>query len=245
LFAIIALTGPYNRSVDARVRFFAPPSQCAYLPHETARLEYLLIERATPQEYRDWLERGWRRFGHVMFRSACVSCHKCQSLRVPVASFEPHRTQRRIWKANAKSVRLTIDAPSPSPEVRALYEKFHRHQHAAKGWPEPETDGLDGFFPNPFPIEEWRYFVDDRLAGVGYVDALPDALSAIYFFHDPDQRRRSLGTFNVLSIIEEARRRGLARVYLGYYVEGCGSLEYKARFGPNEILSPEGRWRQA
>ena len=90
--------------------------------------------------------------------------------------------------------------------------------------------------------EEWRYLLNGRLVGVGYVDALPDGLSAIYYFSDPDERSRSLGTFNVLSIIEEAGRRGLPWVYLGYYVKGCRSVEYKARFAPNEVLGADGTW---
>jgi arginine-tRNA-protein transferase len=161
---------------------------------------------------------------------------------VPVASFRPFRTLRRVWKDNEGAITLTIGDPSPSPVTRALYEKFHRHQHVVKGWPAPDGDGADGFFPNPFPIEEWRYLVQGRLVGVGYVDVLPEGLSAIYFFHDPDEHRRSLGTFNVLSLIEEARRRGLPWVYLGYYVKGCASLEYKGRFSPNEVLSADGTW---
>ena len=222
--------------------FYAPPARCEYLPDRVARLEFIQADDMTSEEYLGWLRHGWRRFGNFVFHPACGPCRMCQSLRVPVASFEPHRTQRRTWKANAGVVTLSIGEPSPSPEVRALYEKFHRYQHAAKGWPAPEADGMDGFFPNPFPIEEWRYFVEGRLAGVGYVDVLPDALSAIYFFYDPDERRRSLGTFNVLSIIDQARRRALPWVYLGYYVEGCRSVEYKARFGPNEVLRPDGTW---
>jgi leucyl-tRNA---protein transferase len=228
--------------VDARLRFVAPPVRCEYLPREVAQLEYLQVDRMTAVEYLDWLGRGWRRFGHMLFRPACRSCRACRSLRVPVASFRPHRTQRRIWKANRGTVTLAIGEPSPSPDTRALYEKFHCFQAAAKGWPWPDGNGLDGFFPNPFPIEEWRYSVDGRLAGVGYVDALPEGLSAIYFFYDPDDRQRSLGTFNVLSILEEARRRGLPWVYLGYYVEGCRSLEYKGRFAPNEVLGSDGAW---
>jgi arginyl-tRNA--protein-N-Asp/Glu arginylyltransferase len=228
--------------VDARLRFVAPPVRCEYLPQEVARLEYLQVDRMTAVEYRDWLRRGWRRFGHLLFRPACPSCRACWSLRVPVASFEPHRTQRRIWKANSGSVTLAIGEPSPSPMTRALYEKFHRHQQAAKGWPATDPGGADGFAENPFPTEEWRYAVEGRPVAVGYVDVLPESLSAIYFFYDPDERRRSLGTFNVLSIIDEARRRGLPWVYLGYYVEGCRSLEYKGRFAPNEVLAPDGAW---
>ena len=40
----------------------------------------------------------------------------------------------------------------------------------------------------------------------------------------------------------QARAWGLPHVYLGYYVAGCGSLEYKARFRPNEVMEPNGKW---
>jgi len=228
--------------VEARLRFFTEAHRCEYLPEETARFEYLIVDRMSAGEYLEWLRRGWRRFGHALFHPACRSCGACRSLRVPVASFQRHRTLRRVWKANAGRVTIVMGEPSPSAEVRALYEKFHRYQQAAKGWPAPDEQGPNAFLLNPFPTEEWRYLVNGRLVGVGYVDALADGLSAIYYFCDPDERGRSLGTFNVLSIIEEAGRRGLPWVYLGYYVKGCRSLEYKGRFSPNEVLSPDGTW---
>jgi arginine-tRNA-protein transferase len=74
------------------------------------------------------------------------------------------------------------------------------------------------------------------------VDALPGALSAIYFFYDPDQRARSLGTWNVLRLIYECSQRGLPHLYMGYHVEGCASLSYKANFAPNQILRQDGQW---
>ena len=55
--------------------------------------------------------------------------------------------------------------------------------------------------------------------------------------------QRSLGTWNVLCLIDEAVRRGLPYVYLGYYVEGCPSMSYKIRFVPNEIRGADGVWR--
>ena len=64
--------------------------------------------------------------------------------------------------------------------------------------------------------------------------------SAIYFFHDPGEHKRSLGTLNILRLIEAASHRGLPHVYLGYYVKGCRSLEYKARFRPNEVFAAAG-----
>jgi arginine-tRNA-protein transferase len=44
---------------------------------------------------------------------------------------------------------------------------------------------------------------------VAYVDALPEALSAIYCYYDPTEGARSLGTFNILSLLASARERGL------------------------------------
>ena len=103
---------------------------------------------------------------------------------------------------------------------------------------------LNLYVANPFPTEEWSYWISGTLVGLGYVDALPEGLSAIYFVHAPDEHRRSLGTFNILTLIDAARRRGLPHVYLGYYVEGCRSLEYKARFRPHEVLNG-GAWTGA
>jgi leucyl-tRNA---protein transferase len=131
-----------------------------------------------------------------------------------------------------------------TPERLEVYRAFHDHGHQTKGWPERSAESrgdgasaLDTFLDNPLPTEEWSYWVGDRLVGVGYVDVLDAGLSAIYFFHDPRESKRSLGTLNILQLIEAARQRELPHVYLGYYVNGCRSLEYKARFKPNEIFT--------
>ena len=138
--------------------------------------------------------------------------------------------------------RIAIGTPSVSPAKRELYTKFHRYQHEAKGWEEQGEDGIVSFVDNPFPTEEWCYYLGERLVGVGYVDTLPEGLSAIYFYHDPDERDRSLGTFNVLAILAAARERQLPHVYLGYYVEGCRSSEYKPGSGRTRYFAPNETW---
>ena len=189
----------------------------------------------------DRLREGWRRFGPMIFRPECPSCRMCQSLRVPVTTFRPRESQRRAWNKNQASVTLRIGSPSVSPAKLDLFARFQQHGHEAKGWP-ADNNSLGLMLANPFPTEEWCYYLDDRLVGVGYVDALPEGLSAIYFYYDPAERHRSLGTYNVLSLLASTRERGVPHVYLGYYVEGCRSLDYKARFRPNEVLSGQGNW---
>jgi leucyl-tRNA---protein transferase len=127
------------------------------------------------------------------------------------------------------------------------------------------------FVDNPFAVEEWCYYLGGKLVGVGYVDYLPPTpatllarpgpdgriplalsesgeplsggLSAIYFYYEPAERDRGLGVWNVLSLIEESRRRKLPYLYLGYYVDGCPSMAYKPLFVPNQVRGEDGRWR--
>lgn len=228
--------------MQSLLRFVAPPGPCEYLPGQTWQLEYEFVRQLSTDEYSVRLMDGWRRFGHAMFRPACPVCRRCQSLRIPSAAFQPTRSQRRAWNANHGHVRLQIGTPEATPAKMALRETYQTFQHDAKGWPLEGADYEEMFISNPFPTEEWCYYDGDRLIAVGYVDRLAAGLSAIYFFYDPKERHRSLGTFNVLSVIQAARDRGLPHVYLGYYVEGCRSLEYKDRFRPNEIRRPDGQW---
>ena len=227
--------------------FTTDPGPCEYLPDRDWSLQYEVVGELSPSEYQSRLKAGWRRFGYSLFRPACPSCRKCQSIRVPVATFRPNRSQRRAWAANEGRVTLTIGEPGATRDKLELYDRFHHFQHGHKGWPDhgptSAVDYIESFVEHPFPTEEWCYYRDDRLIGVGYVDALPDGLSAIYFYYDPDERDRSPGTFNVLSILRTAETRGIPHVYLGYYVEGCRSLEYKAQFRPNEVLDDSGAWR--
>ena len=47
----------------------------------------------------------------------------------------------------------------------------------------------------------------------------------------------------MLQTLALAQRLGKPWAYFGFYVAGCGSLAYKARFHPCEILGEDGAWR--
>ena len=83
-----------------------------------------------------------------------------------------------------------------------------------------------------------------KLLGVGICDVCSDSLSAVYFYFDPDEARRSLGTFSAIWEIEWAKHTGIPYYYLGYWVSGCGAMEYKASFRPCEMLGTDGIWRE-
>ncbi|HEY7158194.1 MAG TPA: arginyltransferase [Gemmataceae bacterium] len=270
--------------MESLFQYVAPPTPCGYLPQQEWSLEYNYVASMTPAEYLRRLLDNWRRFGNMLFRPACASCHACRSLRVGVSRFRPDRSQKRCRQANEGAVELRIGKPAVSRAKLALYDRYHAFQSDHKDWPyHPPRDAssyAESFVHHPFPVEEWCYYLDGRLIGVGYVDVLPGGksqkpnpksqtpkpkaesgaddldlgfgisdlskdggLSAIYFFYDPRQRQRSPGTWNVLCLLDEAARRGLPYVYLGYYVEGCGSMSYKMRFVPNQLRREDGVWR--
>jgi arginine-tRNA-protein transferase len=237
--------------------YVALPSRCGYLPDQQWSLEYRHVASLTPAEYLQCMLDGWRRFGTMLFRPACEACCACRALRVHAGRFVPDRSQRRCRKINQDSVRLHIGQPSATRAKVALYDRYHAHQTDAKGWPQHPARDYDSyassFVHQPFPVEEWCYYLGEQLIGIGYVDVLTQrprgsttddrGLSAIYFFYEPELRHRSLGTWNVLCLIEQAARRRLPFAYLGYYVEGCASMSYKTRFVPNQLRGPDGTWR--
>jgi arginyl-tRNA--protein-N-Asp/Glu arginylyltransferase len=234
-------------TMESLFRYLAPPSSCGYLPDRQWSLEYEMVGAMDAGEYKARLVEGWRRFGNMLFRPQCPACRACQSLRVLVDRFRPNRSQRRARRCNLGAVELEIGKPAVSWQKLKLYDRYHAFQSLNKGWPEhPAKDPdsySDSFIHNPFATEEWCYYLDGKLAGVGYVDALPESMSAIYFYYDPDLRARSLGTWNVLCLLAEAAARHVPFVYLGYFVAGCPSLAYKATFMPNQVRGADGAWR--
>ena len=207
--------------METVVRWSEPPSVCDYDPHHPCQRAYVRVAALEgADEYMGYLLAGWRRFGYMLFRNRCSGHDACRSLRVDVARFLPDRSQRRTRKANEVMVDLCIGPPSVTAEKIALFDRFHAERSRKKGWtphdPDDAADYARTFVLNPFPTQEWCYFLDGVLVGVGYVDELAGGLSAIYFAHDPNFRDRSLGTWNVLSVLERASVLGLPHVYLGY-----------------------------
>ena len=222
----------------------ADPSSCAYLPDQLSSLEYRLMLDVSPEEMDVLLERGWRRFGPAYFRPACSACRACVPLRIPVDTFTPTKSQRRVLK-RAEALRLRIGPPEVDGARLALYHRWHSMQSESRGWADDRITGDEYYqqfaFPHPC-VREYAYFDDasdggPRLIAVAIVDETPQALSAVYTYHDPDYRRWSLGTLSILRQVQQAQRSGRRWLYLGYRVLGCPSSEYKSRYRPHELLA--------
>jgi arginine-tRNA-protein transferase len=215
---------------------------CVYLKDRT----WALAMRPAPRSdaaYRALLEAHHRRSGWTVYRPVCEGCTACQPLRVPVATFQPSRSQRRALRRNA-DVTLEVGPLQPTLEKVRLHDAF-----VAARFPGKEDGGFGtveqyalAFGSSPVTTREMRYRVGGRLIGLGIVDLLPDVVSSVYFFFDPGEARRSLGVYSALREVDLARETGRRFVYLGYYIEACREMRYKARFRPCEVLTQAGEW---
>ncbi len=234
-------------STDARLRStlehlpHSAPSPCSYLPDRVARHQAFHWDESQGRMpgtlYQDLMDHRFRRSGRLFYRPACGECASCIPIRVDVRSFEPSASQRRNRRKN-EDVRVRWATPELNRERVELYQRYAAHRH-------PETTDavstLESFlYDSPVETVEATYWLDGRLIGAGICDVTPRALSTVYFYFDPEESKRGLGTFSALIEIETARRLDLAHYYLGYWVPGCRKMEYKSAIGPHELLGIDG-----
>jgi arginine-tRNA-protein transferase len=193
--------------------------------------------------YQGFMDANFRRSGYVLYQPICPGCRKCLTLRVPVDRFKSNKSQRRCWRKNRDLV-VTENAPQATDEKFDLYRRYQSMWHGKTE--EEDRRSFESFlYESPVNTTEFCYRdAAGRLLGVGICDLTEQALSSVYFYFDPDHAHRGLGTFAALHEIEAARRRAIPYYYLGYWVEGCSSMEYKASFRPHEILLPDGAWKE-
>ena len=227
--------------------FTTEPHACAYLPGRQAMLHHAMALALSAEEYEALMDQGYRKFGMGLFRPVCGTCQECRPLRVAVESFRPDRSQRRAWARN-QDLAVRVAEPTVDAARLELFRRYHQSQALRKGWSENEVAADEyamSFAVNPVPSLEVSVWEGHALRAVVITDITPHVVSAIYHFYDPSHARRGLGTFCVLQTLALARRLRKTWVYLGYYVTGCGSLAYKARFKPCEIMDSTGAWRAA
>ncbi|MEM1063225.1 MAG: arginyltransferase, partial [Planctomycetota bacterium] len=222
-------------------RGVSPPGRCSYLPQERSRTEYRVLGDVSGERYAEMLSRGWRRQGQVFFRPACPACVRCRSLRVPVATFRPTKSQRRCRNRNEREgVELEVVRPELTATHLALYDAYHEAMHRDRGWDREPADPEEywrSFVAGDFAFaREFRYWRKGTLVGVGYVDVVPRALNSIYFFHDPEWRPLGPGTYSAVKELEYAAAVGCGHVYFGYWIPENASMSYNNRFGPHELM---------
>ena len=216
------------------------PFPCPYLPDRVSRNITILARQLPAGLYHAFMDLNFRRMGRLFYRPDCEGCTECRMLRVPVVRFRPSRSQRRCLSRNA-DLEIEVGEPRVDEERERLYADYlaARHDGQMDGSPRELREFL---YVSSIDTVEMVYRLRERIVAVGIADVEPLAMSAVYCYFAPGLESRSLGVFNVLSLVDHCRRLGLPHLYLGYYVAGSPRMSYKARFRPCEQLGSDGRW---
>lgn len=220
--------------------FLTAPMPCPYLPGKQERklFTHLTGKRAIALHHL-LSENGFRRSQNLIYRPACDGCAACQSVRIVAGEFQLSKSYRRVLKDNADIV-VEPCPPRATPEQYALFRRYLEARHPGGGMTQMSFVDYE-YMVEDTPVQSvlveyrLRSVPNSPLVAVALTDVMPDGLSMVYSFFDPEFRARGLGNFLILDHIAQARSAGLGYVYLGYWVKDSPKMAYKGRFRPLEV----------
>jgi len=227
-----------------QLRFFVTAeAPCPYLPDRMERKVFAnLPVREGPAVNDALTQAGFRRSQNIAYRPACETCALCVSVRIPVDRFEANRTNRKTVSRNSDLRRSIVD-PIATTEQYELLKRYLAARHPDGGMNDMSEDDFVTMIEDSAVrthIVEYRLTVEGsdltRLIGFALIDFLSDGLSMVYSAFEPGFENRSLGRFIILDHIHQARTVGVPYVYLGYWVQGSASMDYKSQYQPLEAL---------
>lgn len=219
------------------------PHSCVYLPGLMAQEQFFFSSRLHPEFYHDLMDNGFRRSGLLFYRPICPECSECRPIRVPVQNFLFSKSFRRVLRKN-QDVEIRIQKPRLTEEKNRLYQAYLQGQHHVVV-PPKATETKEFLYTTGVNTIEFEYRMRGKLVAAAIGDVSKRSFSSVYAYYDPGMGSRSLGTFSALQEILFCQQQGIPYYYLGFYIAGCASMSYKARFKPYEILTTDFVWESS
>jgi len=205
---------------------------------------FLCLEAAPQEMDRFWAE-GWRHFGIHFFRYRTAlhdgKLFHVLPLRIDLERIALTRSQKRVLAKNRDAKALL----RPTELDRDKRELFSKH---SVRFSENAPNSLSDFL-SPLPASvpclnfELCVYLNDRLAGVTFLDVGARATSAVYAIFDPAEAKRSLGILMMLFSIQFSREQGYRYYYPGYAYREPFSYDYKKNFAGLEFFDWDAGWK--
>ena len=187
------------------------------------------------------VSEGFRRSENIFYKPNCKSCNSCISTRIKVNDFLFSKNFKRILKKN-NDLKFKIVKPKTTLNHFKLFKDYLKLRHS-KGEMIDMTylDFRTMIEISPVDTKIFHVYKNNKFFGAMLYDVYENSYSANYSFFNPKHKNRSLGTFLILKLIEQAKKEKKKYLYLGYYIKECKKMSYKINFKPIEILKNQ-KW---
>ncbi len=225
--------------------FTTPPSPCPYKEGEEERKLVTEISSQEPNHQYDLMIRaGFRRSHTYLYRPQYDRPEYCLSVRVRVKDFSMRKSQRRVWNKNSDLI-VSAHKAVATQEQYQLFKPYIQSRHGDGDMNDMSwSDYKDMIEASPVDTEIIEFSTPDKtLVAACLVDWVNGGVSAVYSFFDTKSSDRGLGSFMILWLIQEAKKRDLDFVYLGYWIKESQKMAYKSKYQPLEAFK-SGLWQK-
>ena len=221
--------------------FFSINISCPYGLAHVATFHQATFSPLSERILELFLAAGYRRNGDCLYTMHCENCKACIPIRLKTQMFRPNRNQKRSVKLNSdveiEFKQLRMDEENLDLCERFLTERYPRENNSGRGYFQ------DFFLTRITSSAQLEFRVGGRLIGTSIIDIGDNWLNAVYFYFDPEESKRSLGTFNIMKLVDICLEWGVDYLYLGYLIEDVSAMSYKKNFNPHFIYRDE-EWQQ-
>ncbi len=219
--------------------FVSIKTGCPYEKEKLATFHQASFSSLSDRGMELFLSAGYRRNGDCLYSMQCEDCQACIPIRLQPRRFQANRNQRRCIKRNSDLVVELLPLQVNEENLR-LCDKFLTHRYPR------ENNTAAGYFHDFFCTSttccvQVQFRFEKRLLGTSVVDVGRNWLNAVYFFFDPEEHLRSLGTYNILYLLDLCLEWGVEYLYLGYVIDDLRSMNYKRNFMPHSVYQ-NGKW---
>lgn len=229
-----------DHTPEATQLFLTAAMPCPYLPGRQERKLFThLTGRRAGTLHALLSDNGFRRSQNLIYRPACEGCAACQSVRIVAHDFRPSSRFKRVLRTNSDIVREVCE-PKVTHEQYDLFRRYLESRHAGGGMTQMSFIDYE-YMVEDTPVQsmlvEYRLdgAADNPLVAVALTDIMPDGLSMVYSFYDPELAHRGLGNLVILDHIDQVISMGQEYVYLGYWVKDSPKMAYKVQYQPLEV----------